>query len=60
MSKSMTYRDALEFASRIIPSESAAAGLPYEKRKEELVTMLFEYADNIWEEYYERYPLEEE
>ncbi|MBF1221604.1 MAG: hypothetical protein HXM21_00350 [Haemophilus influenzae] len=56
MSKSMTYRDALEFASRLVPSEHVAQDLSSEATKTELVNMLFDYADKIWEEFYARYP----
>lgn len=56
MSQSMTYRDALEFASRLIPSEKVAQDLSSEATRTELVNMLFNYADKIWEEFYARYP----
>ena len=52
----MTYRDALEFASRLVPSEHVAQDLSSEATKTELVNMLFDYADKIWEEFYARYP----
>lgn len=48
MSNSMTYRDALEFASRILPNQQIADGERYEIAKQELVTPLFDYADSIW------------
>ncbi|NBI43972.1 hypothetical protein GVX76_10980 [[Haemophilus] felis] len=47
MSNSMTYRDALEFASRILPNQQIADGERYEVAKQELVTALFDYADSI-------------
>ena len=53
MSQSMTYRDALEFASRLIPSEKVAQD---GATQTELVNLLFDYADKIWEEFYARYP----
>lgn len=59
MSNSMTYRDALEFASRILPNQQIADGERYEVAKQELVTALFDYADSILDEYDARFPATE-